>query len=127
MVFRMGVGFEVGDIVADPPMGVFVPPDLPTLRIPRLTRRVTGGAVVQNAAIGRPRPCPVRIDTQAGGIFGAAPRELRSGFGPGAGIDPVAAGRSAVVSEPCETRQLLTRLNRLICRGIGYVGIAPCR
>ena len=77
VLFWLGVGLEVGNVIAHPLLRGFVPPDLLACRIPRLAREIARGAVVQHAPICRPRPCPVRIDSQARRIFGSAALDHR--------------------------------------------------
>ena len=83
VIRRLRIGFEIGDIVTDPFLLGFVPPDLPAFHIPRLARWIAGGAVVHHTAIGRPGPRPVLIDSQARRIVRATSLHLRPGFSPG--------------------------------------------
>src|ERR1700674_456505 len=74
VIFGWRVGFEIGHIVADPGLFCLVPPDLAAGRIPGLAVHVAGGSVIEHAAIRRPRPRPIGIDSEARGIFGSAAR-----------------------------------------------------
>src|SRR5512141_1708962 len=74
--------FEVRNIDSYPFLSCFVPPDLLTLGIPRLAVDVTRSAVVQHAAICRPRPPPVRIDTQSRRIIRSATLHHRACLSP---------------------------------------------
>ncbi len=60
-----------------------------------------------------PRPDGSSVPRRAG---------LRARFRPGAGIDPVSAGRCAIIFEPGEAGQLLARLNNLLRGRIGQIG-----
>src|SRR5581483_829417 len=71
VILGFGIGFEVGHIHASPLLVVIVPPDLPAGGIPGFAVQVAGGAVVHDTAVGRPRPSPVRIDSEPRGILGA--------------------------------------------------------
>src|SRR2546421_2492454 len=102
VVLRIGVDFEIWDIVSNPFLLCLVPPDLPAARVPGLAFHVAGCTVVKHAAVCRPGPGPVGIDSQTRRIFRSAPCKLRSGFSPAAGIDPVSARSRAVVFKPGE-------------------------
>src|SRR4029077_9242415 len=117
-----GVRLEVGDVVAGPLPGGLVPPHLPPVGIPGLAGRIARGAVVEHAAVGRPRPGPAGIDAEAGRGLRPPARELRAGFGPGPAVDPVAARGGAVVLEPGETGELLARLDLLAGLRVFEVG-----
>ena len=82
VIRRVRIGFEVGNVIADPLLLRLVPPDLSAVGIPGLAGRIARGAVVHHAAIRRPRPRPVRINAEAGRIVRAAALHLRAGFGP---------------------------------------------
>src|ERR1700722_11160928 len=45
-------------------------------RVPRLARRIGASAIIENAAVGRPRPSPVRRDARLTRIARIAPRHL---------------------------------------------------
>src|SRR5580704_5739514 len=118
----MRVRLEVGDIIADPELRSFVPPDLFAFRVPRPPVSIARGAIVENAAIGRPRPCPVGINALTRGILCSPPRKLRPSFSPASGVDPVAARGGPVVFQPCEARHLLAAFNDLLSLRIGEIG-----
>ena len=61
------------------------------VRVVWFASQIARGAVVQHAPIHRPRPSPVRINTQARRIVRAASLHHRSGLGPRAAVQPVAA------------------------------------
>ena len=109
-------GFEIRYVVAYPFSGGFVPPNLFALGIPGLAVNIAGSAIVKDTPIGRPRPSPIGIDTHAGGVFGAAALHLRAGFGPHAGVNPIAAHGGAVVFEHRKTGQLLARFEDHLSR-----------
>src|SRR5262249_42531402 len=58
------------------------------------------------------RVTPVRINTKTRWIFRATSLHLCPRFRPGTGVEPVAAGRRAVILQPGETRELLACLDR---------------
>ena len=101
------IGLEVGNVVADPALLRFVPPDLARGRIPRFARDIAGSAIVENTAVHGPRPSPVRMDSKPRRIRVVAALRQRAGFGPGAAPDPVAAVCRAVVAQAGEAWQLL--------------------
>src|SRR6202041_2803668 len=107
VVLRMGIRFEVGNVIANPFSRRFVPPDLLAIRIPRLSIRTTGGPVVKHAPVRGPRPRPVGIYPHAGGILRASSLDLRVRLSPHAGINPVAAHGRTVILQPRKPRQLL--------------------
>src|SRR2546428_10786504 len=113
MLRRLRIDFEVGPLVPDPPAGRFVPPDLPTLRVPRLAGWIARRTVVEDASIRRPGPRPVRIDAESRRIFGPAPRHLVARFGPRSAVQPGAAQRRPVVFQPREAGTLLAGLRWL--------------
>jgi hypothetical protein len=61
------VGPEIRQIVADPFLLLLVPPES-ARRVPWLVRYVTGSAIVEDTAVHRPRPSPIRV-IHAAGIF----------------------------------------------------------
>src|SRR5258708_6431870 len=103
VILRIRVGLEIGDVISDPCLLRFIPPDLPPARIPGLACHVAGCTVVKHAPVRRPRPGPVGIDSQPRGIFRSASCELRSGFSPGTRVDPVTARSGAVIFQPGES------------------------
>src|SRR5258708_11837448 len=122
MVLGGGVGFEIGNVVSHPQLLALIPPYLPSRRIPRLAIQVTRCSVVKHAAVGGPRPRPIRINPESRWIFRSATLNHCARFGPRTRVDPVAAGSRAIVLEPGKTRNLLSRLDRLIGLGIGDIG-----
>src|SRR5512132_2887832 len=66
------VGLEIGDVVSYPELCGLIPPHLLPFGVPRFSRGVARRAVVQNAAICRPRPRPVLVDAESRWIFRAA-------------------------------------------------------
>ena len=62
VIFGSGIHFEIGNVDAHPALLGFVPPNLAPRRIPGLAVEITGGAVIENAAIRRPRPSPIGIN-----------------------------------------------------------------
>ena len=81
------------------------------LRIPRFTRRVRGGAVIQNAAVERPRPCPAQRIAQARRVGVIATRHLVAVRRPATGEDPTAAGGGAVIAQLRKRAELLAFLD----------------
>src|SRR5207245_3899659 len=110
VVLGTGVRLEVGDIVADPGLLGLIPPNLPPRRIPRLTIEIAGSTVVHDAAVHGPRPGPVRVDAQPGGVICEAQLNHSFGFGTGTEIVLVNGHRGALLLHPYEPRQLLARL-----------------
>ena len=113
---------EVGHVVADPfaarrgdaGLGVRriderrIPPDPPLALAPRIAARVGGGAVVHDAAVGRPGPAPLEMRPRHAGRVGLAPRrEVLIPRRVAAAIDPRSARRRAVVLELAEPLQVL--------------------
>src|SRR5882762_4100496 len=82
VIFGSGIHFEIGNVVAHPALLSFVPPNLATRRIPGLAVDVARGAVVENAAIRRPRPSPIGINAEAGRVFSSTALNHGAGFGP---------------------------------------------
>src|SRR6267143_1869269 len=60
----IGVHLEIGNIISNPFLLRFIPPDLPAARIPGLAIHVAGCAVVKHAPVCRPTPSPVGINSQ---------------------------------------------------------------
>src|ERR1039458_9691885 len=87
VIFGMRIRLEIRDIVSNPLLHGFAPPDLPARRIPRLAIHVAGSSVIEHAAIRRPGPSPIRIDAHTGWIFRPAPGQLGTGFRPRSGIN----------------------------------------
>src|SRR5258708_38101014 len=58
VIFGWRVGFEIGDVVADPGLLCFVPPDLAAGRNPGLAIQIARGAGVKYASLRRARPYP---------------------------------------------------------------------
>src|ERR1700722_11880526 len=100
--------FEVRNVGAAP--GAAVPGDECPLAIEWLAARITGCAVVENAAIGRPGECPVDglADPRRVGVVTASHEIARRS--PGAAKDPAAARGAAVVAQLCEPGELLACL-----------------
>ena len=86
---------EVGDVVTDPLLLVFVPPDPCLLRAPRLALGVRGSAVVKDLAVGRPHPAPFPFGVGAA-IGGLAHRRMVDAVGIHTGVDPAATGGGTV-------------------------------
>src|SRR5206468_9165047 len=85
-----------------------IPPHPPLALAPRIALEVGGGAVVHDAAVGRPGPAPFEMRPRHAGRVGLAPR--REVLVPGriaAAIDPRRARRRAVVLELAEPLQVL--------------------
>src|SRR5262249_8044259 len=80
VILRLGVRFEVGNVVPHPSPCGFAPPNLTARRVPGFTRWITGSAVVHNATIRWPRPSPILIDSEARRIFCAPSLHLRTGL-----------------------------------------------
>src|SRR5579863_2626088 len=64
MILGMRISFEVWNVVAHPLLSTLVPPDLPSRGIPGLAFEIARSPVVHHAAVGRPRPPPVRVNPQ---------------------------------------------------------------
>ena len=94
-----------------------------TLRIPRVTLRICGGAVIQNAAVKRPCPCPAQRVTEARRIGVITTRHLVAFWRPATGKNPAATGGCTVIAQLSERAKLLAFLdnNRTGCR-IGNIG-----
>ena len=94
-----------------------------TLRIPRVTLRICGGAVIQNAAVKRPCPCPAQRVTEARRIGVITTRHLVAFRRPATGENPAATGGCTVIAQLGERTKLLAFLddNRTGCR-IGNIG-----
>src|SRR5580692_1435730 len=122
VILWLGIGLEIRHVVSDPFLLVFVPPNLLSRCVPGLTVHVARCAVVQHAAIRRPRPAPTRMHAHVGGIGGITPRSLISRFREGSRINPVATGRRAVILQPGEAWKLLARLDLHLGRGIFQIG-----
>src|SRR6202041_3328198 len=91
VILGIRIHLEVRNIVPNPKLRCFVPPNLLARRIPRLASWIARSAVIQDASIRRPRPRPVRIDALPSGIFRAAARHVVA-IGPASRINPVSAG-----------------------------------
>ena len=99
LVVRRLVGLEVGVVPQPRPLALLgVPPDVLLALRPRLAVGIGGRAVVEDAAIGGPRPPPLRGDPVLLGARVAAGR-LVDAVGVDAGVDPRAARGRAVVGE----------------------------
>ena len=122
MLLGGGVGFEIGDIVPHPQLLALVPPNLPPQRIPRFAVQVARRAVVKDAAVGGPRPRPVRINPESRWIVSSATLNHCARFSPRTRVDPVAAGSCAIIFEPGKARKLLPGLDCLICLRISDIG-----
>ena len=118
VIFRLGVGLEIGNVVASPFLRGFVPPHLFSCGIERFAVEVAGRAIVKDAAIRRPGQTPVRMHTQTRRIRRIAARGLIARFGKCAGINPVAAGGRAVVFQPGKAGKLLAGFDLLLGGGI---------
>src|ERR1700738_3300275 len=81
VIFGLGIDLEVHPVVANPFLLLFVPPDLFSRWIPGLAVDVARCAIVEDAAIRRPRPAPSRMHTQARRIRGIASRRLIARLG----------------------------------------------
>src|SRR5205807_4471900 len=113
---------EVGNIVADPLLLRFAPPNLTTRGIPGFAFKVTGRAVIHDAAIGGPGPPPPRVNAQAGNVAWIAAGGLIAGFRVCASVNPIATGSRAVVLEPGEAGNLVAGFQLLLGDGIFCVG-----
>src|SRR5216684_5697963 len=122
VILGLGIDLEVHHVVADPFLLLFVPPNLLSRWIPRLAVHVAGRAIVKHAAVRRPGPAPARMYAQIRGVRRIAPCCLISRFGEGAGVNPIPAGRRAVIFEPREAGKLLAGLDLLLRRGILEIG-----
>src|SRR3712207_1992714 len=89
---------EVGDVVARPRPLLLVPPDVALALRPRLPVRVGGGAVVEDPAVGRPRPAPLGRDGAARRVevTRLAPPRPVDAAREAARVDPAARGGGAV-------------------------------
>ena len=104
------------------PLGA-VPFQQLTLRIPRVTLRVCGGAVIQNAAVKRPCPCPAQRVTEARRIGVITTRHLVAFRRPATGENPAATGGCSVITQLGKRAKLLAFFNndRSGCR-VGNIG-----
>src|SRR5262249_41512744 len=112
VIRRLRIDFEIRHVVADPLLLRLVPPDLAPLTVPGFSVEIARRAVVHDATIGGPRVAPVRINGNTRWIVRASSLHLCSGFSPGTGVQPITAGRCAVVLQPGETRKLLAGFDR---------------
>src|SRR5262249_59305083 len=105
-VIRRPVSLEVGDVVAGPSLRRVVPPDelLPLRPGPSLG--IGRGAVVEDAAIGRPRPCPTAVDRVAPDARILRAGQVRLHVGEDAAIEPAAAGRRAITGQLTRSAEL---------------------
>src|SRR5208337_4069528 len=107
VIFGCGIDFEIRNVNARPALLGFVPPNLAARRIPGLALEIAGGAVIEDAAIRRPRPSPIGINAETGWVFRSAALHHGAGFGPRSAVEPVSRERCAVVLEPGKARELL--------------------
>src|ERR1041384_5569618 len=63
------IGFEIRHIVTAPALLRLIPPDLPTVSVPRFAGGIAGSPIVEYAPVGRPRPSPIRIEGDPRGIL----------------------------------------------------------
>src|SRR5262245_15028712 len=82
VIGRLRIDFEIGNVVATPSLLRFVPPNLPSFTGPGFTVWIARSAVVHHAPVCRPRPGPVRINTETGRIVRIPPLHQCAGFGP---------------------------------------------
>src|SRR5258705_13989676 len=108
MLLGLGVRPEVRDVIADPALFRFVPPNLASRRIPGLAVQIAGCTVVEHSPVRRPRPGPIGIDPEAGGILGSTPLRHGPRFSPRSAVDPVTARGRAVVLQPRKAWKLLS-------------------
>ena len=106
------VGREVRHVVARPLALLLVPPDVLLALGPRPALGVGRRAVVEHAAVGRPRPRPLGRDPAARGVevAGFAAPRLVDAVGVAAGVDPAARGRAC---RPPSARRSRTRARRV--------------
>ena len=105
---------NIGHVVARPFCAI--PPDQFAGLVPRLAAHVRGRAVVQDAAIGRPRECPFGEGARVVRIAVVAAGHLVARFGVASGVDPAARSSRAVVAKRGESRNLLAFLKEHFCR-----------
>ena len=112
-----------------------VPGDSRPRRVPRLAVEIGRGPVVHDPPVERPAPGPLREEAHAGWVVGLQVLDSVSALhevailGVAAGVDPIAAGRRAVVFEHREGGHLLARrqilavdlLRDLVELGLGRV------
>ncbi|MCY1232590.1 hypothetical protein D9M72_450900 [compost metagenome] len=119
---------KVGHVSAHPFLAV--PMQDLALGVPGVPHLVHRGAVVEDAAVGRPGPGPARRIAQAG-VGVVAPGHLVARLGPGTGEDPAIARGRAVVAQLRERIQqlalaqdLLPGLVEHICQrvAVGFLG-----
>ena len=109
-LIRLGVHAHVRHVVAAPL--VPQPLDDDTVGVPGLASQVAGGAVVDDAAVGRPGITPVEGLAQTARVAGIAAGRQVAGLGPHAAVNPVARGGAAVVAQVGEGAQLLATLGQ---------------
>ena len=117
------VGLDVGNVRAGPFFRGGVPGDQLAFRIVRLAGDIAGGAVVEDAPIGRPGIGPVERLPQAERIGVVAPRHQVALLRPAAGEHPAAARGGTVVAQFREAVQLLAGLDQHLglVLGIGHI------
>src|SRR6202042_295738 len=115
-VFGGRGGGVVGHVKADP--FAAVPLDDRFRRVPWLARRIRAGAIIEDAAVGRPRPSPVRRDARFTRIARIAPRHLVALLGVAPREDPAARHSRAVIAQLCETAELLPGFDERLAGGV---------
>src|SRR5579859_4285789 len=121
---RIGVGLEIRHVVANPFLLGLAPPDLLTIRIPRLAVQIAGGTVVKYSPVHRPRPPPVRVNPETRRIFRSSALEDRKSVGPRSAVEPISRHGRTVIAQESEARQLLVSFDSGV--GLGVGDIAYC-
>ena len=109
-------GVVVRDIIPCPLRAV--PLDQHAFWIPRLAVHVGGGAVIQHAAVQRPRPGPAQRIAQPGRVGVIAVRHLVTLLRPAAGVDPAGRCRGTVITQQREAVQQLAFFRHQAAVGI---------
>src|SRR4029453_15595264 len=98
-----------------------VPADHPFARVERLAFAIDRRTVVENPPVHRPRPSPLRVESDFVRRIGRiAARGQVAFFGIAAAVDPVSRHRAAVVAQLCEPGHLLAG-GELLAVFFGYV------
>src|ERR1051326_4017914 len=95
---------KVRHVVTGPRLALCVPPDVALALAPRFALRISGGAVVENAAVGRPRVAPIQAYPVVTLTVASA---VAAFFRVDSAIDPAATRGGPIVFERGEARYQL--------------------
>src|SRR5258707_7282553 len=90
VIFGVGIGLEIRNIIPRPLASGFIEPDLFAAGIPGLAVEIAGSTVIEHAAIHWPGPAPSGMNTQTITICRIAALGVRDRVRPGTAIQPVA-------------------------------------